>query len=91
MDALIAPTGGTAWVTDWINDDHVSGSSSTSAAVAGYPDITVPAGFVHGLSVGLSFFGTAWSEPSLIKHAVAFEQATRARKPPRLLSMIDSP
>ncbi len=83
LDAIVAPTGSPAWLTDLVNGDHFLGSSSTPAAVAGYPNITVPAGFAHGLPVGLSFFGRAWSEAALIQYAFAYEQATRHRKPPR--------
>lgn len=83
LDALIAPTGGPAWRTDLVLGDHfVGGSSTTPAAVAGTPGITVPAGAVHGLPIGLSFFAEAWSEAKLLKLAYAFEQATRARRPP---------
>ena len=83
LDALVAPTGGPAWLTYLIDGDHFGGGSSTVAAVAGYPNINVPAGFIFGLPVGISFFGRAWSEPTLIKLAYAFEQATKWRKPPQ--------
>jgi amidase len=85
LDALVAPTGGPAWLIDLPNGDHSVGGSSNAAAVAGYPNINVPAGFVFGLPVGISFFGRAWSEPTLIKIAYAFEQATKARKAPQFL------
>lgn len=85
LDALIAPTLGPAWMTDLIDGDHgVGGDISSPPAVAGYPHITVPMGQVHGLPVGLSFVGTAWSEAKLIGYAYAFEQATHARRPPVL-------
>ncbi len=86
LDALIAPTGGPAWPTDWINGDHFTGGYSSASAVAGYPHITVPAGYVFGLPVGISFFGAAWSEPKLIQYAYAFEQATRFRRTPGFLA-----
>ena len=86
LDALIAPTGGPPWPTDWVNGDHFTGGYSSASAVAGYPHITVPAGYVFGLPVGISFFGRAWSEPALIKFAYAFEQATRARRTPEFLT-----
>ena len=85
LDALVAPTQGPAWLIDLVNGDSFSGSSSTPAAVAGYPSITVPMGQVHSLPVGLSFFGRAFSEPTLLRLAFAFEQATHHRQPPRLL------
>jgi amidase len=88
LDAIVAPTGGPAWITDLINGDHVAGGSSNAAAVAGYPNINVTAGFVSGLPVGISFFGRAWSEPTLIRLAFAFEQTTKARQSPRFLSTI---
>ena len=89
LDALVAPTDGPAWVTDFIDGDHYIGGSSTAAAVAGYPSVTVPAGFVFGLPVGISFFGRAWSEPTLIRLAYAYEQATRNRKGPKFLPTAD--
>jgi len=88
LDALVAPTGGPAWCTDLIDGDHDPGGSSTPAAVAGYPNINVPAGYVFGLPVGISFFGAANSEALLIKLAYAFEQATRHRKRPQFLPRI---
>ncbi len=89
LHALVAPTTGPAWLTDLINGDHVTGDSTTPAAVAGYPSITVPAGFVRGLPVGLSFMGPARSEATLIRLAYAFEQATKARKPPTLAPSLE--
>jgi amidase len=88
LDALVAPTGGPAWLVDLVNGDGGTASApgpSTVTSVAGYPHITVPAGFFRGLPVGISFFGRAWSEPTLIRLAYAFEQITMHRKPPRFL------
>jgi amidase len=89
LDALVAPTAGPAWITDLINGDHSAGGSSSAAAVAGYPNINVTAGFLWGLPVGISFFGRAWSEPTLLKIAYSFEQLTKARQKPRFLPTID--
>jgi amidase len=83
LAALVGPTGAPAWTTDLVNGDHYGLSCSTFAAVAGYPHVTVPAGTVFGLPVGLSFFGRAFTESRLLGFAHAFEQATRARRPPR--------
>lgn len=82
LDAYVAPTGSPAWTTDLLNGDHFTGGSSTAAAVAGYPSITVPAGFIHGLPVGISFMGAAYAEPTLIRLAYGFERATGARRAP---------
>ena len=82
LDALVAPSNGPAWLTDFIKGDASGGGFSGPAAVAGYPHITVPAGFVYGLPAAISFVGTAWSEPTLIRLAYAFEQATKHRRAP---------
>ena len=88
LDAIVAPTSGPAWLIDYVNGDADVGGCSPAAAVAGYPHITVPAGLVWGLPVGVSFFGPAWSEPTLLKLAYAYEQLTRARRAPLFLSTV---
>jgi len=89
LDAVVAPTGGPAWLTDHVNGDHVTGGNSSPAAVSGYPNVTVPMGFVAGLPVGLSFMGGPRSEPTLIGHAFAFERATEHRGVPRLIQTVE--
>ena len=89
LDAVMGPSGGLAWMTDLANGDCGVFEGPTSlAAVAGYPNITVPAGYVDGLPVGVSFFGRAYSEPALIKIAYAYEQATKLRRPPQFIERI---
>ena len=90
LDALVAPTGGPAWLTDYINGDHYGGSFSSPAAVAGYPHATVPAGFVKGLPVGLSFVGTAWSDAQMLSLAYAYEQASLARRAPAFAATVNA-
>jgi amidase len=82
LDALVMPTTAPAWPIDLINGDHYTGSSAQPAALAGYPAISVPAGEIEGLPIGITFMGRAFSEPTLIKLAYAFEQATQHRRAP---------
>lgn len=91
LDVIMAPTNGPAWPTDLVNGDHFSISSSTLAAVSGYPSVTVPMGYVYDLPVGLSFFGTAYSEPKLLRIAYGFEQSTQPRRPPSFLPTLVLP
>jgi len=88
LDALVAPTNAPAWTIDWLNGDHFIGGSSDLAAVSGYPSITVPAGFIHELPIGMSFIGKAWSEPSLLKLAYSYEQLSLHRKKPEFIASI---
>ena len=83
LDAMVAPTTTPAWPVDLFNGDTFRGSSAKSAALMGYPLISVPSGFTMGLPLGITFMGRAWSEPKLITIAYAYEQATKARKPPQ--------
>ena len=85
LEAIVAPTGSPPWATDLVNGDHYTGASSTPPAVAGYPNINVPAGYSHNLPVGISFFGRAYSEPTLIRLAFAYEQASRHRRAPQFI------
>lgn len=89
LDAIVTPTNGLAWLIDWANGDSYTGGSSSLAAVAGTPSVTVPAGSAFGLPVGVSFSGPAWSEAKLIRYAYAFEQGTRARRPPTFRTSAD--
>jgi len=89
LDAIIAPTDGPPWPIDLITGDHFLGGSSTPAAVSGYPSITVPSGYIFGLPVGISFFGRAWSEPTLIRLAYAYERSSRHRQAPAFLPTAD--
>jgi len=88
LDAIVSPTDSAAWSIDLVDGDHYLGGSSSPAAMAGYPHITVPAGFIYGLPIGISFYGEAWSEAKLIRYAYAFEQATHHRAKPKFLKSV---
>ena len=90
LDAIVAPSNAPTWMTDLVNGDCGSNyiSSSSLAAVSGYPSITVPAGFIRELPIGLTFFGRPWTEHILIKFGYAFEQATKARRKPKFLGSV---
>lgn len=88
LDAIVAVTTGPSWPTDLVNGDRYTGGCSSPAAVAGYPHVTVPGGWLRGLPIGISFFGRAWSEARLIRFSFAFEQATRHRKAPQFLPTV---
>jgi amidase len=85
LDAIVAPTGAPAWLTDHVNGDHYLGGNTSAAAVAGYPTVTVPMGMISGLPVGISFIGPAWNDASLIGFAYVFERETGHRRAPQLL------
>jgi len=89
LDAIIAPSGGPSWIIDLLHGDHYSGGTSSPAAVSGYPNITVPLGYIFGLPVGISFVSTAYQEPTLLKIAYSFEQATKIRKPPQYMKTVE--
>lgn len=89
LDAIVAPTACAPWLIDWVNGDNRSGGSATPAAAAGYPNITVPAGYLRGLPIGLSFFAGAYQEAVLIRLASAFEAATKTRQPPEFAAHAD--
>jgi amidase len=89
LDAIVTLTAGPPWVIDWVNGDSDTGGCTTPAAVAGYPHISVPAGLYRGLPIGLSFFASAWSEPTLLKLAYAWEQETLARRRPTFAASVD--
>lgn len=86
LDAIIAPTGSPAWKTDLVNGDNFGISSSSPAAIAGYPAISLPMGFISGLPVNITFYGRAWSEPTLIEMAYSYEQGTLHRRKPEFKS-----